>query len=441
MASRIHWGVNKVFGLVLAIAFGVIALTVTYSAFKSGFEIRSKAKVEGVIVKSWEFNGTSLQGWQATGASVSDGFFRIPAGGRTFEMANKNPQVRADAGAKISLQFTVTPDKRRTPIPPWAKASPSPTEKSESPIVQRGGGSADERKAPPPPEVGYPYTFFVEVSYDVAGKTSLTKAASEPFTLKSNDPQTFTATLALPLLNRSDLSSLAISFPRLTSRSQVSVDWIRITVPESVERSATRAGERQGQISPRPTRQPSPTKKPQDSPWCRIMARIPGGTSLPDYARNCLGNQNRINWETNSATLSADNFYITANGKTFYGKSDPNTPPMSILSDPGNPTYTSLEVMWVEQGVQMRLFIYFTSDGKQWWSEEFRTYNGQPQGDWIYYYGDFFRSALGTPYSARTLDLTSTKLGPGTIHFDNLRISTRFAPTPTQYPTPQATQN
>lgn len=433
MARRIHSPTAKVFTLVLAIAFGLIVLTVSYAAFKGGFELRSKAAQEGTIVKAWEFNGTTTEGW--TGGTVADGFFKIPGDTRTFEMANKNPQVTADAGAKVSLQFTVTPSKRRTPIPPWAKASPSPTKKPESPIVQRGGESADERKAPPSSEIGYPYTFFVEVSYDVAGKTSLTKKVSEPFTIKSGEPQTFTATLALPLLNRSNLSSLQISFPRLTSSSQVSVDWIRITVPESKERSASRAGERQEQISPKPTR------KPKDSPWCKIVARIPGGTSLPDYVRDCLESKNSISWKTDFATLTADNFYLTANGKTFYGKSDPNTPPMSIHSDPGNPKYTSLEVMWVEQGVQMRLFIYFTSDGKQWWSKEFRTYNGQAQGDWIYYYGDFFRSTLGTPYAAKTLDLTSTKFGPGTVHFDNLSISTRFAPTPTPYPTPQATQN
>ena len=47
-------------------------------------------------------------------------------------------------------------------------------------------------------------------------------------------------------------------------------------------------------------------------------------------------------------------------------------------------------------GVEMRLNIYFASDGHDWWANEIRTYNGKSPGDWIEYTGTFFRTPLGT---------------------------------------------
>ena len=68
-----------------------------------------------------------------------------------------------------------------------------------------------------------------------------------------------------------------------------------------------------------------------------------------------------VNWQTPYAYFRADNFRIVANGKTFYANV---SSPISVRSDPGSPAYTSLEVIWQENGVEMRLFIYFNSDGQ-----------------------------------------------------------------------------
>jgi hypothetical protein len=88
-----------------------------------------------------------------------------------------------------------------------------------------------------------------------------------------------------------------------------------------------------------------------------------------------------VNWATSYALFQADGFYITANGKTYYG----NSPDVQVHSDAGSPTYTTLEVTWHENGDEMRMYIYFHSDGYTWWTDEIRTYNGQNPGDWIYY--------------------------------------------------------
>lgn len=55
---------SKVISLVLAIAFGVIAIAVTYAAFSGGsLELRSRAAQGEVIIERWEFNETT-EGWQ-----------------------------------------------------------------------------------------------------------------------------------------------------------------------------------------------------------------------------------------------------------------------------------------------------------------------------------------------------------------------------------------
>lgn len=97
--------------------------------------------------------------------------------------------------------------------------------------------------------------------------------------------------------------------------------------------------------------------------------------------------------ETQQVRMEAQSLRIDVGGKAFTGSRS-----MEVNSDPGNPQYTTLELEWKEQEVSMRMNIYFTSDGKDWWSDEVRTYNGAKEGDWAYYRGDFFRSPLGTPF-------------------------------------------
>jgi len=61
-------------------------------------------------------------------------------------------------------------------------------------------------------------------------------------------------------------------------------------------------------------------------------------------------------------------FSIDVGGKTFRAA----TPNVEIHSDPGTLTYRTLEVTWKENGVEMRVNIYFAGDAQASWAEEIR---------------------------------------------------------------------
>src|SRR5690606_29046033 len=107
-----------------------------------------------------------------------------------------------------------------------------------------------------------------------------------------------------------------------------------------------------------------------------------------------------VTFRTRSVALDASDFYIEADGVRFVG-----APSITVRSDPGDDTYTTLELDWLEHGVEMRMFLYFKSDGRDWWAFEVRSYDGTQNADWITYEGEFFRSPLGQPFR-------------GTVHLD-----------------------
>jgi hypothetical protein len=99
---------------------------------------------------------------------------------------------------------------------------------------------------------------------------------------------------------------------------------------------------------------------------------------------------NKVSWETPYAKITSSDFYIKIGDKKFYGKD-----PVSIHSDPGTDK-TTLEVSWRENGVEMRLYLYFRKIEKNMWEMyEMRTYNGEVKGDWIYY-----KDSLGNAVSS-----------------------------------------
>ena len=97
--------------------------------------------------------------------------------------------------------------------------------------------------------------------------------------------------------------------------------------------------------------------------------------------------------------------------------------PIEVHGDPGMVNeYTTLELTWRELDVEMRLNIYFKSDGRQWWSDEIRTYDGRKQGEWITYTGDYFRSPLGSPFVG-DFETTAKDHGiSGTLRLPGLRL-------------------
>ncbi|MFP5375983.1 MAG: hypothetical protein ACLGIO_04260 [Acidimicrobiia bacterium] len=121
--------------------------------------------------------------------------------------------------------------------------------------------------------------------------------------------------------------------------------------------------------------------------------------------------------ETRQVSLSADAVAIDAGGLRFA-----TAAPVQVHSDPGIPKeYTTLELTWREHGVEMRLFVYFSSDGRDWWSDEIRTYDGRVDGEWITYRGDFFRRPLGTPFVG-DFEVSEPAPGTGRLRLSNARL-------------------
>jgi hypothetical protein len=132
--------------------------------------------------------------------------------------------------------------------------------------------------------------------------------------------------------------------------------------------------------------------------------------------------KNAVHWLSSNVRLDADDFYLEAKGVRYLA----NVAGVDVGGDPGGSTYRSLELEWTEHGNPMRLYMYLNADATQWWSAQIRTYDGTP-GDgsqWVYYYGDFFRSAIGATFTGN-VDLTSSDSdngGVGKLHFENLRL-------------------
>jgi hypothetical protein len=128
-----------------------------------------------------------------------------------------------------------------------------------------------------------------------------------------------------------------------------------------------------------------------------------------------------VDWKTNPVKLAADDFYIEADGVKYVA----DVQGLEITSDPGDAAYSTLELAWYEHGNEMRLNMYFRSDGTNWWADEIRTYNGQQVSDtdWICYTGVFFKSKLGSVFTG-DVDLTcdTNNSFQGKIHFKGLEL-------------------
>lgn len=125
-----------------------------------------------------------------------------------------------------------------------------------------------------------------------------------------------------------------------------------------------------------------------------LRAESPAGGPSTRGARVDAGVQ--LELRTNRADLIADGFAVTNGARRFTGD---DVRPVSH-SDPGTPTYWSLESRW--------LTLYFTADGRDWWVDEIRA--RAPGLAEVTYRGEFFRSRLGAPFTG-DLDVTDPATG------------------------------
>jgi hypothetical protein len=122
-----------------------------------------------------------------------------------------------------------------------------------------------------------------------------------------------------------------------------------------------------------------------------------GMTSPPSRAPGAVATtavEDGIHWTTPVVELVADSFSIEANDLVFTAEGAA----VDVRSDPGGPDYWSLEMTWFEEDREQRLFVYFASNGTDWWVDEIRTYDGYREGEWIYAVGPYFRTRLGEAF-------------------------------------------
>jgi hypothetical protein len=116
-----------------------------------------------------------------------------------------------------------------------------------------------------------------------------------------------------------------------------------------------------------------------------------------------------FHFETPTVLLDAASVEVDAAGKIFV----PNAADLVVEGDPGTPgvpdASATLELTWHEQGVEQRIYIYFTSDGTDWWANMVNTYDGKTDADWIEQQGEYFKTPLGQAYVG-DLDLPNLKI-------------------------------
>ena len=145
------------------------------------------------------------------------------------------------------------------------------------------------------------------------------------------------------------------------------------------------------------------------------------GCSDDDSPTSPVSSTHDVSWDAGHVSLQADDFYIEVGGVKYVA----NVETIDVDGDPGSDDYQSLELEWGENGTTMRLYIYLQASGGEWWSDEIRTYDGSDDGEWIYYYGEFFKSPLGTSFDGN-IDLTSSESDSdidGKLHFTGLRLT------------------
>ncbi|HPJ17380.1 MAG TPA: hypothetical protein PK639_04110 [Candidatus Woesebacteria bacterium] len=125
----------------------------------------------------------------------------------------------------------------------------------------------------------------------------------------------------------------------------------------------------------------NPITTPQTTSSLFSIETTGGSASCASYIQiKDDGQKNPISWSTPYAELKSDDFFIRIGDRKFYG-----VEPIRITSDPGTDK-TTLEAIWSENGLEMRMFMYFQKVGNNMWEMyDLRTYNGNAAGGWIYY--------------------------------------------------------
>jgi hypothetical protein len=155
------------------------------------------------------------------------------------------------------------------------------------------------------------------------------------------------------------------------------------------------------------------------------VAQTPSASPTPD--ETAPPSDGAVTWDSGAASFEADSYQIHVGDTVLTGSG-----PAEIHSDPGDPTYRTLEIVWHEQGVEQRMNLYFAADAEDWWVTEVRTYDGAVDGEWINYWAvgqpprEMFRTPRGESFEGDVL-LVGFGRVPAVLEIVGLRL-TAFAP-------------
>jgi hypothetical protein len=132
-----------------------------------------------------------------------------------------------------------------------------------------------------------------------------------------------------------------------------------------------------------------------------------------------------VHWTTPVVDLVADDLWIEAAGRVWV---PPDDTLMKVSSDPGDRSRWTLELAWAADDVEMRMNLYFASDGTKWRIDEVRTFDGRGPGDWLESAAPVAEAPLGAAFAGdiavELADRTGPNQGPGRLVIRGLRLST-----------------
>lgn len=134
-----------------------------------------------------------------------------------------------------------------------------------------------------------------------------------------------------------------------------------------------------------------------------------GDQPAPSAAANggvVAGSAKAFSFTTPTVSLSADSISVIDGDRSF---SPTNA---QVTSEPSGDKHATLEITWTEGGAEQRIFMFFTSDGTDWWATEIRTYDtasGEPDWHEPIATGTFFSTPLGSAYTG-DLDLPNLRI-------------------------------
>lgn len=103
----------------------------------------------------------------------------------------------------------------------------------------------------------------------------------------------------------------------------------------------------------------------------------------------------RVQWPSTSVVFEADDLRIKAAGQTFKGSSS-----AEFIQSYAGLDYRDYDVMWYENGREMRMDISFESDGSDYWISEWFIYDGRKDPEWVAFKGQLFVTPLDEPMEA-----------------------------------------